>query len=101
MSYSTSILQWRELTIEVRYDDDWLNGQSRGHSITHIELETIESKRAANPITETGYRSYFTSKEEVESYGGPVELVKTWLDHEAKSDKWQQHELDQKQMSLF
>lgn len=101
MAYSKSILRWRELTIQVRYDDDWLNGKSRGHQVAHLELETIEPKRAANPIAETGYRSYFTSKEEIESYGGTVTLVKTWLDLEAKSDKWQQYELDQKQMSLF
>ncbi|MCW5968106.1 MAG: hypothetical protein KIT57_06305 [Blastocatellales bacterium] len=41
------------------------------------------------PITETGYRSHFTTAHAVAAMGWPVALVPTWLDEEAESPAWQ------------
>lgn len=53
------------------------------------------------PVTETGYRSHFTSREAVEAEGGPVAYARKWLDCEAMSDAWKAREAAARQMSLF
>ena len=46
-------------------------------------------ERAALPISEAGYRSYFVPADSVTVLGGPVEYVRAWLDHEAALPAWQ------------
>lgn len=101
MAYTKSILQWRDVTIEVNYDDDWLNGKSRGHQMAHVEVRSITPAKAQLPITETGYKSHFTHPDTVTDHGGAVALVKAWLDHEADTDKWRAYEASQRQLCLF
>jgi hypothetical protein len=58
-------------------------------------------KKAALPITETGYRSQFLPALELINAGGPVTFVTAWLDREAKSKDWQKRETVRQQGDLF
>jgi len=57
--------------------------------------------RAVLPVTETGYRSHFVPREEVEALGGPVAYARAWLDHAARSPAWAAHMAASRQLSLF
>ncbi len=54
----------------------------------HIEVESRTPKRAALPITETGYRSHFMAALELINAGGPAVFVTAWIEREAKSKAW-------------
>ena len=58
-------------------------------------------ERAALPISEAGYRSYFVPADSVTVLGGPVEYVRAWLDHEAALPAWQAARVAERQFSLF
>ena len=62
--------------------------------VDHIELET--EGHAPLPVSETGYRSHFIQAGSVAEYGGAVEFVTAWLEHEAKRTGW-----SGAQLSLF
>ena len=93
IAYETHRLDWRGLEIEVRYCPDWMLGRA------HIEVEFL--CRSPLPITETGYRSHFTTAETVAELGGPVQLVETWLDETASGAGWKDAEAKRRQLSLF
>lgn len=99
--YETFALQWRGIAIEIRYAGNWLNMAAKGYDTAHIEVESLNPERAPLPITETGYRSHFTTATTVAAYGGPVALVTTWLEEEAASPAWKAHEARSRQLTLF
>lgn len=99
--YEVHRLNWTGIEIEVRYAPEWLALSVAGHSVAHLEIEAVQPERAALPITETGYRSHFTSKAAVESYGGPLDFAKAWIEDEAANPEWQAREASHRQMSLF
>lgn len=99
--YEIFALTWRGIRLEIGYAADWLNMSKRGYDTAHIEVRSLDPERAPLPITETGYRSHFTSAETVAAYGGPLAFVMTWLDDEASSPAWKAHEARSRQLSLF
>ena len=99
--YETVTIQWRGITVRVSYAANWLNMAARGYDTAHIEVESLDPERAQLPITETGYRSHFTSAETVAAYGGPLAFVQTWLDEEAAKPSWKAREAAARQMTLF
>lgn len=100
---------------KTRYEIDWndpASGQTVRLRITHsrdylssgsdhVEVESIRPKRAALPITETGYRSHFMPALDLINAGGPVVLVRAWLDSEAKGKDWQRKTAARAQGDLF
>ena len=72
-----------------------------GYDTAHLEIESIAPERAHLPITETGYRSHFTSPETVAAYGGPAAFVEMWLTEESHSPAWRAQEQAARQFSLF
>lgn len=100
-TYETFPLEWRGITIRVRYAANWLNMAAKGYDTAHIEVETVDPERAPLPITETGYRSHFTTAETVAAYGGPVAFVRTWLEEEAIRPAWRAYEARSRQLTLF
>jgi len=95
-------IEWRDLVtgsttrIRITHARDYLiAGQD------HVEVEALAPKKAALPITETGYRSQFLSALELINAGGPVTFVTAWLDREAKSKDWQKRQTVRKQGDLF
>lgn len=93
---------WNGVKISISYEPRWLNlADDYGLDTAHLEIEAIAPERAPLPITETGYRSHFTTAHAVAAMGGPVALVRTWLDEEAASPDWRQHEAAARQLTLF
>lgn len=99
-SLETHTIIWRGITIEVRYDERWLDSDGP-LSIAHLELSTLDPERAPLPMTETGYRSHFTPATVIAEAGGPVAFVRAWLDHAAASKAWKNEEGTARQMTLF
>lgn len=98
-STETCRTDWEGIALTVRWTPEWLNTKIGGHRIAHLEV--ISDGHVPLPITATGYRSHFTSRELVETEGGPVAYVRKWLDCEAMSDEWKAHEAAARQFSLF
>jgi hypothetical protein len=82
--------------IRITYSRDYLiDGQD------HIEVAVLTPKKAALPITCTGYRSQFLPALELINAGGPVTFVTAWLDREAKGKDWQKRQTVRQQGNLF
>jgi hypothetical protein len=94
-------IDWNGIAIEIRWEPNWLNLVSSGYDTAHIEIESIAPERAHLPITETGYRSHFTSPDTVAAYGGPVAFVEAWLETEAQAPDWRCNEQEKRQLMLF
>ena len=92
---------WSGVSIEIRWEPNWLNLTSSGHDTAHLEIESIAPERAPLPITETGYRSHFTSPDTVGAYGGPVGYVEEWLETESQAPDWRCQEQERRQLSLL
>ncbi len=92
---------WNGVTIEIRWEPRWLNLSSQCCDPAHLEIESIEPARAPLPITETGYRSHFTSAETVAAFGGPVAYVEAWLETESQAPDWRSSEQERRQLHLF
>lgn len=93
---------WNGVTITISYEPRWLSlADDYGLDTAHLEIEAVAPERAPLPITETGYRSHFTTAHAVAAMGGPVALVRTWLDEEAASPAWQRQAAAARQLTLF
>jgi hypothetical protein len=88
----TFIIDWSGISIEIRWEPNWLNLTSIGREPGHFEIESIAPERAQLPITGTGYRSHFTSADTVAAYGGPAAFVEAWLESESQAPDWRREE---------
>ncbi len=75
---------WQGIEIEVRYVANWLQVDTVRFRTAHLELRSIRPEWEPLPVTETGYRSRFLPREEVEAQGGPVAYATAWLDEAAR-----------------
>ncbi|MDZ7894373.1 MAG: hypothetical protein U5M50_05040 [Sphingobium sp.] len=57
-------------------------------------MQVQSENRVPIPITETGYRSHFCRKAEVEELGGPVGFIRAWLEEACHSKQWQAYQKD-------
>ncbi len=99
--YELHRIEWNGISIEVRYAPEWLAMHDTDYDVAHVEIEAVQPQRTPLPITETGYKSHFTSKAVIDGYGGPVAFAQTWIHAEAAKPEWQAREASQRQMSLF
>lgn len=96
MCIETYTLPWRNITIRAIYEP------ARWNVIAHLEIETIDPPRAPLPITETGYRSHFHPIGTIEETGLTViETITSWLNEEARSKAWKEHEERSRQGNFF
>lgn len=70
--YETHYLDWKGQGLTIRWCPVWLGGL-QGH------LELVSGDGKPHPISETGYRSHFVPRQEVEKAGGPVDYTLAWL----------------------
>ena len=100
MNYTTDIITWRGLDIEVRYNTDWsqVYREMYVHAIGHLEIRCLSGR--ALPISETGYKSQFDSAENIAAKGGAAAYVLAWLDQAANSQCGAQT-IDTRQLALF
>jgi hypothetical protein len=88
---------WNGVRIEVVYEPEWLGDGE----LAHIEIRSLVPPKAPLPITETGYRSHFTTPSVIDEAGGSVAFVREWLDIEAATPRWRRLEAAARQLSLF
>ncbi len=90
--YERFTLIWGGRSIEVSYQNNWLNS---GH--WHIQLRCAERL----PVTDTGYRSHFLATTTVADEPAVREFVTAWLDTAAERPAWRRYLEDSKQLKLF
>ena len=91
--------EWEGIMIKACFDPQSYG--SENFEVAHLQVKSVTPPKAPLPFTNTGYRSTYLSKEQIEVLGGVKAYVLEWLNHEAKSKKWQQHLKDTQQLSLF
>lgn len=67
----------------------------------HVEIESIAPKRAALPITETGYVSHFIDAHQLMDAGGAKAFAEGWLARECRSKDWRKKDHARRQGDLF
>lgn len=92
---------WNGIGIQITWEPSWLSLDSLGYDSAHLQVESILPERVQLPITETGYRSHFTSPATVAALGGPVAFVLAWLDEESQTPDWRKRDQAARQFSLF
>lgn len=96
MDTQTYRFTWRGIGIEAIYTP------LKWNTIAHLEIRSVAPEGAALPVSETGYRFHFHQPGTVEAQGGDVVAqVIAWLDEEATTPQWRQHEETARQLSLF
>ena len=78
--YQTYKLNWQGREIEIGYQPRSFAG------CAHLQIRVKHCREL--PITETGFRSHFTSPADVEQLGGPAAYVEAWLDAMAQTKAW-------------
>jgi len=86
-------LDWRRILIQITFE--------KQRFVDHIQIETLEPFRAPLPITETGYRSHFLSKDVIERACGPDTYVLDWLEFAATRQGWIEQEAAIRQYALI
>lgn len=99
--YIESTIEWRGISITVRYNSCYFKSpfKTRGFSIAHLEV--ITANKTPLPFTESGYRSHFTNASEIEQYATPADFVKAWLQETAKGKQWKKNHERHNQLTLF
>ena len=90
---TTHTLDWRGILIQITFE--------KWRFRDHLQIESLEPARAPLPITETGYRSCFIPRGDVQSHGGPLEYVAGWLEEASKNKGWIEVNNAARQLSLF
>jgi len=88
---------WNGIQLEVTYEPEWLAGEA----LAHLQVRSISPERAPLPITETGYRSHFTTASAIDAAGGPVAFVDVWLAAESQAPDWRKREEAGRQFALL
>ncbi|MFN4092161.1 MAG: hypothetical protein ACK4FG_04625 [Brevundimonas sp.] len=102
MTSSTTTIDWQGIALSVSYEPSYFGlGGTSDYAVAHLQVWAVKPKRAALPITETGYRSHFLHPSFVEEAGGPVAYIVAWLDAEAQTPEWQERTQERRQLSLF
>lgn len=99
--YQIHQINWQGITIEIRWNPDYLHYEDNDVFMAHLEVEALLPERAPLPITRTGYRSHFTPPSEINEYGHPVSFVEAWLAEAAASPDWQAEQAKRMQLSPF
>ena len=74
--YETYPIIWQNIQIEIRYCD-YVAKVDEQTTIVHLEVESQTRERL--PITETGYKSYFTANALLKNLADPLNMQKYGL----------------------
>jgi hypothetical protein len=91
---------WNGIEIEIRWIADYVSFDD-GQSMAHLEVESVKPARAPLPITETGYRSHFINRSNVDHMGGPEAYVEAWIDEMSRTHAWRETASASRQLALF
>ena len=75
--------------IRIQYTKSWGTSHEElyGVALDHIELQVL-SPDSVLPVTKTGYRSHFVTRNLIDERGGYVGYVQMWLDTVAEEKGW-------------
>jgi len=93
-------ITWQGIDIEIACSKPaYLSSHRKiyGYEMLHIEVRSA----LPLPITETGYKSIFISEPELAGKGGSLKYVTSFIDEEAKSEKWKNCQQSSRQFNLF
>lgn len=92
---------WNNIAITIDYVPNYSNSvkELTGETLSHLEVRSVNKQKL--PITETGYRSHFTSKKEIDIFDGAEQYILAWLNQESHSKEWQDYMLSSQQLRLF
>lgn len=93
--------EWNGILLEITYEPQWLPPHILGEDLAHLQVQSIYPTDAPLPITETGYRSHFTSASAIDAAGGPVAFVDVWLESERQAPDWRNREQAARQLSFL
>jgi len=88
MQYSKQLITWQGIDLEIRYNLSYCAVLEGNQAMAHIEVMVLQPEKHPLPITETGYKSHFIHRAIVEEFGGAIEFVLAWLDHESEKPVW-------------
>ena len=91
---------WNGIEIEIRWIADYVSFDD-GQSMAHLEVESVKPARAPLPITETGYRSHFINRSNVDHMGGPEAYVEAWIHEMSHTHAWRETAVASTQLALF
>lgn len=90
----TTSITWEGRTIRLSYLPN------KYSAIDHLEIRVDDLRPI--PITETGYKShYFGPCDPALKIDEIIDLVRNWIECEAKSEKWRTAEATRRQGALF
>ena len=97
----TLTMIWNGIALTVNYTPCYSKSfrEIQGYSLAHLTIEADGRQRL--PMTETGFRSHFTPKANVDEYGGAEGFVRACLEHAAQSKAWKDFFVKSKQLALF
>jgi len=97
-NYQDIPITWKGIAILIRYNPNYSKAvlDIQGFKLVHIEVHCKD----VLPITETGYKSIFTSELEVEQNGSAEQFIRKALNAQ-KTKEWEQQYLASKQGKLF
>lgn len=87
-------IRWQGIAIYLKWEPNAYAGV-----ISHLQIQS--EHREAMPVTETGYRSHFCQRHEVEVWGGPVPYIRAWLDQESQSEARKTYAANSAKTQLF
>ena len=76
--YTIMRKRWNGIEIEIRWQSDYVVLDD-GRSMAHLEIESVNPKRAPLPITATGYHSQFIHAAEVNGMGGAEACIDAYM----------------------
>lgn len=82
---------WNDIPLTMSWEPNWLNLEFRA-VIATAHLRRRSRDNVPLPITQTGYRSHFTSSAAVTSAGEPVANALAWLTAKADTPEWRARE---------
>ena len=91
---------WNGIRLEISWEPDWLGIEAR-HEVAAAHLQVRSHGDEPLPITETGYRSHFTSRSAVAAAGGPVAHARAWLDAAPDTPAWRRKAAAACELTLF
>lgn len=97
----TLSIVWQGLTIDIEHTPDYSPAirKTYGWTLSHLSITRRDGGKL--PVTETGYRSHFTSAAAIAEYGGAKDYVRAWLTEAAQSKTWKDHISKEGQLTLF
>ena len=101
MSIQTIKTAWNSIDLQITYNSNWSKTCNELYDYHVVHLEIISLTGEPMPISNTGFRSHFTTASLIDEEGGAETFTLRWMDIAAKSKQWIKYAHDSLQLELF